>query len=173
MIGKRDGFWGGYEKQSVLELRWHRVAVVVGLLTNLLFCSVVVGQFYSGLVHCVSHRSTVFADSKPCFVPGDVQLLRLLWFWVVCMMYVAYDNVFPVYVSMYLCSGLTLLILSSEHLACWNVHPLSPRFLFYSIRTGLTESACIFDFMWSCVTCDCFLFLRFVLWFLSVLCIAL
>jgi len=26
MIGKRDKFWGGFEKQSALKLRWRRVA---------------------------------------------------------------------------------------------------------------------------------------------------
>jgi len=26
MIGKRDKFWGGSEKQSALELRWRRAA---------------------------------------------------------------------------------------------------------------------------------------------------
>ena len=42
------------------------------------FCSLIVGQFYSGLVPCISHRGIVFTDSEPCIVPGDFQLFCLL-----------------------------------------------------------------------------------------------
>jgi len=52
MIGKRDRFWGGAEKQSALELRWHLAAD----------CSRLLIEYW---LHVVSERAQTSAKENP------------------------------------------------------------------------------------------------------------
>jgi len=86
-VRQQENLLGTLQRFTFVEsgLTWNRklktelikqklqVARATDIMLNVLLCCVVAGQFYSGFVPCISHRSTVFTDSKPCAVPGDFQ----------------------------------------------------------------------------------------------------